>query len=71
VHKKLDFVSSQFDGLRDYLYEIDPQFDEERQLWNELNDAVDNDEPSFSVMAHIELTQRKENQGRRTLSSGF
>ena len=32
VHKKLDNVLDAFDGLRDYLYEIDPQFDEERFL---------------------------------------
>lgn len=28
VHKKLDSLSDDFNGLREYLYEIDPQFDE-------------------------------------------
>ena len=38
VHKKLDAVLGEFNCLRQYLYEIDAQFDDERQS----NDAVMN-----------------------------
>jgi hypothetical protein len=37
AHKKLDQILEQFDGLRRYLYENDPQFDEERQLLAGMN----------------------------------
>ena len=71
VHKKLDSLTNQFDGLREYLYEIDPQFDEERQLWNELNEAVDDNAFSFSGMDHMQLLERKKKQGLRTLDTHF
>ena len=71
VHKKLDSLSNQFDGLREYLYEIDPQFDEERQLWNDLNEAVDKDGFSFSGMDHMQLLKQKEQRGSRTLNTHF
>ena len=32
VHRKVDLVPDNFGGLRDYLYENDPQFDDERDL---------------------------------------
>jgi hypothetical protein len=44
VHEKLDRVFEAFDGLRDYLYEIDPQFDDER----ESHKAFENGESMFA-----------------------
>ena len=65
VHKKLDLVLECFDGLRDYLYEIDPQFDDERRS----DAAVFNEESLFAGKDDIDLLNRKKEQGRRTLST--
>lgn len=67
VHKKLDRVLKAFDGLRDYLYEIDPQFDDER----ESHMAFENDESMFAGMDDIELIERKKLDGKRTLNTPF
>ncbi len=66
VHKKLDRVLEAFDGLRNYLYEIDPQFNDERQS----NLAIENYE-SFAAMDDMELITRKEQNGKRTLNTPF
>jgi hypothetical protein len=58
VHKKLDLVLEQFDRLRRYLYEKDPQFDDERQLLG-----------SVAGMDYMDLIKQKEKQGKRTLNS--
>jgi hypothetical protein len=73
VHKKLDLILEQFDGLRGYLYEKDPQFDDERQLLGELDQSLDEEKPSFSFAGmHLNyLIKKKEQQGRRTLNSPF
>ncbi len=71
VHQKLDQVFENFNGLREYLYEIDPQFDEERALLGELFESVENKTMSFAGMEHMELTKRKQEQGLRTLDSSF
>jgi hypothetical protein len=69
VHAKIDRVFEALNGLREYLYEIDPQFDEERELLRGLF----SDEPGtmFAGMNHLELTKRKEEEGYRTLNSTF
>lgn len=67
VHRKLDCVLENFDGLRRYLYEIDPQFDDERLS----NADVFDDSQMFAGMDDIELLRRKESEGRRTLSTSF
>ena len=64
------------DGLRTYLYEIDPQFDDERALLARPQPASagDDDEdpgPSLSGLALLELREEKAAAGRRTLSSNF
>ena len=64
---KLDFISEQFIGLRDYLYEIDPQFDDERQS----RAAFENDESSFAGMNDMEIVRDKEKAGKRTLNTPF
>lgn len=71
VHKKLDQVLEQFNGLREYLYEIDPQFDDERKLLAELHESLEKGSVSFSGMNHMELIKQKKEQGRRTINSTF
>lgn len=59
-------------GLRQYLYEIDPQFDDERQLAKELDDSLaSGNGVTFAGMSHMELIEAKESAGRRTLCSPF
>ena len=71
VHAKLDLVLESFNGLREYLYEIDPQFDEERELLAELHNSVETGSMSFAGMSHMELTRGKERTGKRTLNTPF
>lgn len=71
VHEKLDRVLDVFDGLRDYLYEIDPQFDDERHFLDDLQESLDNGSMSFSGMNHMELIKNKEQAGKRTLNTPF
>ncbi|MBK9162233.1 MAG: hypothetical protein IPM27_12030 [Nitrosomonadales bacterium] len=74
VHKKLDKVLDEFNGLRLYLYEIDPQFDDEREALQRFLDehnADSNFGAAFAAMDDIELNRRKEEQGKRTLSTRF
>jgi hypothetical protein len=68
VHKKLDTVLDEFNGLREYLYEIDPQFDDEREsLARVFADAP----PLFSGMDDMELLKKKKEAGKRTLNTRF
>ena len=67
VHAKLDRVLDQFDGLRDYLYEIDPQFDDER----DSRRAFENEESMFAGANDMELLRRKKSSGKRTLDTPF
>lgn len=67
VHEKLDRVLEAFDGLRDYLYEIDPQFDDER----ESRAAFESRDSMFAGMSDMELIRRKEQEGKRTLNAPF
>lgn len=71
AHEKLDRVLENFNGLREYLYEIDPQFDDERELMAELHESLEKKSLSFAGMSHMELTKKKEEQGKRTLNSPF
>lgn len=68
VHEKLDLVLEQFNGLRQYLYENDPQFDDERYLLGQL---FSEEGSMFSGMEHIEIIKKKENEGKRTLNTPF
>ena len=67
VHDKLDFVLESFNGLREYLYEIDPQFDDERLA----RSAFLNDEHTFAGMDDIQLLRKKQTEGKRTLNTPF
>lgn len=69
VHSKLDRLFDELDGLRDYLYEIDPQFDDERALLDGLHS--EREERTFDGMHHMNLTNAKKEAGRRTLNSRF
>lgn len=73
VHAKLDFVLDQFNGLRKYLYEIDPQFDDERESRDRSEkhmSAPDNNDV-FAGMNDMELIREKEKAGKRTLDTLF
>jgi hypothetical protein len=72
VHEKLDLVLEQFNGLRRYLYEIDPQFDDERESDARFGESMA--EPGtdlFAGMDDMELIRRKKSEGRRTLNTRF
>lgn len=71
VHRKLDSILANFNGLRTYLYENDPQFDDERQLLGDLYDSLREGTVSFAGMNHMELIKQKEDSGRRTLDTSF
>jgi hypothetical protein len=63
LNKKLDTILDRFDGLRTYLYEIDPQFDDERQALG----AFFSNSSTFAGKDHIDLLKRKRELGKRTL----
>ena len=65
MHAKLDRA------LESFLYEIDPQFDEERRLLSELDESLNSDMTSFAGLNHMELIRKKEAAGRRTLNTPF
>lgn len=65
VHKKLDLVLENFTGLTDYLYEIDPQFEDERQS----RKAFEAGESDLACENDMELVRRKKQQGKRTLNT--
>lgn len=67
LHKKLDLVLSNFDGLREYLYEIDPQFDDERAAEADMADESN----MFGGYDHLKLYERKKADGKRTLNTRF
>jgi hypothetical protein len=67
VHQKLDGLSESFNGLRDYLYEIDPQFDDERILGQAEFDSG----PAINRLTLAELEKRKRSNGHRILTTNF
>ena len=73
VHKKLDWLSKNFIGLREYLYEIDPQFDDERASRNRFDEHMSDPESNdmLAGMDDLELTTGKERLGKRTLNTPF
>ena len=73
VHAKLDAVLDQFNGLREYLYEIDPQFDDERESRQRFEKHMSDSSSGnmFAGMDDIELNREKEKAGKRTLDTLF
>lgn len=66
VHQRLDDVMRQFNCLRVYLYEIDPQFDEERALTEAF---MSNDNGVFDGASLAEHINERKEKGLRTLNS--
>ena len=73
VHAKLDSVLDQFNGLRKYLYEIDPQFDDQRESSERCEEhmSAPDSNDMFSGMNDMELIREKEKAGKRTLNTPF
>jgi hypothetical protein len=76
VHKKLDKTLDELNGLRLYLYEIDPQFDDEREAFNDFIEAPPPEESwdyktAVAGIERTELIKRKKEQGKRTLLTRF
>lgn len=71
VHAKLDAVLEDFGGLRKYLYEIDPQFDDEREAASTFEASLDKPGVSFAGLDALQLEQRKRERGLRTLDTPF
>ncbi|MGH8184655.1 MAG: hypothetical protein ACREPH_13440 [Rhodanobacteraceae bacterium] len=67
MHNKLDGIPEEFNGLREYLYEIDPQFNDERRT----RTAGMEDEYPFAGKDHLDLLYRKSKEGKRTLDTPF
>ncbi len=65
VHAKLDRVLECFDGLREYLYEIDSQFDDERHLLADQDESTEKGSVTFARANHMKLTKEKERAGKR------
>jgi hypothetical protein len=66
VHDKLDKVLDNFNGLREYLYEIDPQFDDERKNWETIHEG-----DYFEGEKPREFLKQKKESGARTLQTLF
>ena len=72
VHNKLDKVFECFVGLQEYLYEIDPQFDDERDSNKSFEESLDEDSNDlFAGMRDMELIMQKEKDGKRTLNTSI
>jgi hypothetical protein len=78
VHKKLDamqrefrFIEDQFDGLRIYLYSIDPQFERERDDLRQLDEIDEREGKSASKNDYEESLERKVLRERRYLGTRF
>jgi hypothetical protein len=73
VHAKLDSVLVQFDGLREYLYEIDPQFDDERESSDRFEEhmSAQDSNDMFAGMNNMKLIRDKQKAGKRTLNTPF
>jgi len=71
LHGRFDQIDEMFDGLREYLYENDPQFDDERNLLDLVLMSEKDKANFFSGMDHMELIKQKKSKGKRTLNSPF
>jgi hypothetical protein len=67
VLRKLDRILAAFEGLRKYLYEIDPQFDDERHLLEHLASKTALD----AGASPLELMEKNKSHSRRTLNTSF
>jgi hypothetical protein len=70
VHQKLELVLNDLNGLRIYLYEIDPQFDDERKSADDFANRETTGD-MFAGMNDVQLQVEKEKTGKRTLDTRF
>ena len=72
VHEKLDAIQGTFNGLREYLYEVDPQFDDERLSRENFEKHMNGEnEDMFAGYNDCELERTKKLEGKRTLDTPF
>lgn len=71
VHEKLDGVHDKLNGLRAYLYEIDPQFADERALSEQFYADQGGTTTSFSGAELSALRTKKKQHGVRNLDTPF
>jgi hypothetical protein len=66
VHAKLDAITQQFDGLREYPYEIDAQFGEGRALTSAMYESLDGHAFALSAFDYVKLIEEKKRRGLPT-----
>lgn len=66
LKKQQQFIHEKFYNLQQYLYEIDPQFEDERQSNRDMEE-----EKSMAEFHGSKLIEEKESQGQRTLNTNF
>jgi len=71
IHKRFDNIEKYLDGLREYLYEIDPQFDDERASSQRFEKSLETGQDIFAGMHDMELLDDKKAAGKRTLNTSF
>jgi uncharacterized membrane protein len=67
AQKEIAALHEKMEGLRRYLYEIDPQFDDERAS----RKAFDQGEHTLAGYDDCKLKESKQRSGKRTLDSPF
>lgn len=73
VHTKLDILLDSFNGLRVYLYEIDPQFANECDSTDrfEKHISTQTSKDIFVGLDDLDLRKNKKKAGQRTLDTPF
>jgi hypothetical protein len=73
IKKDTDRINEQLNNLRKYLYEIDPQFDDERASEERFGMHMQQSDSSdiFAGMDDMELLREKHEKGMRTLHRTF
>lgn len=66
LKKQQQFIHEKFYNLQEYLYEIDPQFEDERQSNRDMEE-----ESPMAEFHDSQLIKEKESKGRRTLNTNF
>lgn len=66
LNRRFDRIDEQLNGLRVYLYEIDPQFDDERNMAQAMDEG-----DAFDAGAHHHFMQQQQAEGKRTLNTTF
>lgn len=64
IAKRLDRVERSIDALHDYIKEVDPRHDEERELRRDLFEG----DSLFAGKNHMDFVRAKRERGERTLN---